>query len=261
MPIPTITGSTFNFTGVYSPPTWSGTTHLYTFGSVFPNVRQIWADNDYVFAACAEGLNIIDIASEKQYSFITYSGGFTTVWANEDRVFLGTHTNGIKYIDKSYIIGDIGLPPELTCLSGYATTPRLRSNDVRYIHGYGDFIACCTAYGVQTLGIYGSESETLTPDAWKCFMTPSAALYYTTSGTTWAVNKVLYGQCDWVNPSTTYSADGYSAILPGARINDIFITEGTSTAGSNYNTIFLATSSGVVIIDDGTNEGVVYYTE
>ena len=259
MPIPTITGSTFNFAGEYFPPAWDDT-HLYTFGSIFPNVRQIWADNNYVFAACAEGLNIIDIASEEQYSFVTYSGGFTTVWANEDRVFLGTHTNGIKYIDKSYIIGDISLPPELTCLSGYATTPRLRSNEVRYIHGHGDLIVCCTASGVQTLGIYGYESETLTPDAWKCFMTSSTAIYYTTSGTTWVVNKVLYGQCDWVTPSTTYSADGYSAILLGAQINDIFITEGTSS-GTNLNTIFIATTSGVCIIDEGTNDSVIYLIE
>jgi hypothetical protein len=260
MSIPTITGSTFNFTGEYFPPTWSGTIHLYTFGVVFPTVRQIWADNDYVFAACAEGLNIIDVASEKQYSFITYSGGFTTVWANENKVFLGTATSGIKYIDKSCIIGNINLPSELTCLSDYAIVPRLRSNTIRYIHGRDNLIVCCTASGVQSLGIYGYESETLTPAAWKCFMTSSTAIYYTTSGVSWAVNKVNSSLTDWTVPHITYSGDGFSAIPIGARINDIFVTEGTSSAGTKFNTIFIATTSGACIIDDGTDVGVVYLT-
>jgi hypothetical protein len=245
MPITTITGSTFDFTGEYFPPSWSGT-HTYNFGAGFPNVNQIWADNDYVFAACLEGLNIIDIASELQYSFITYSGGFNSVWANEDRVFLATSNDGIKYIDKTCISGSIVLPFELTCLRDYAEEPRLRSNEVRYIHGAGNLIVCCTASGV----------------AQKCFMAPmSTAIYYTLSGSVWSVNKVNTAMCDWSSAHKTYSADGFSAILPGARINDIFITEGTSTAGSYYNTIFLATSSGVVIIDDGTDVGVVYFTE
>jgi hypothetical protein len=260
MSITTITGSTFNFTDEYFPPSWSGT-HIYNFGKGFPNVNQIWADNDYVFAACAEGLNIIDIASELQYSFVTYSGGFTTVWANQDRVFLGTPASGIKYIDKVCISGSIDLPFEITCLSDYATAPRLRSNTIRYVHGHNDLIVCCTASGVQSLGVYGYESETSTPNAWKCFMTPSTAVYYTTSGTDWAINKVRSAHNNWTVPDTVYSTDGHSAMLPGAKINDIFITEGTSTAGSNYNTIFLATSSGVVIIDDGTDVSVVYLTE
>jgi hypothetical protein len=223
-------------------------------------VGQIWADNNYVYGAGSGGLIIFDIASELPYSFITCSGGFTTVWGNEDRVFLGTPASGIKYIDKACISGSIVLPFELECLSDYATTPRLRSNEVRYIHGHGNLIACCTASGVQTLGIYGNEGETLTPDAWKCFMTSSTALYYTTSGTTWAVNKIYSARWDWVNPSTTYSADGSSAMLPGVQMNDIFITEGTSS-GTNLNTIFIATTSGVCIIDEGTNDSVIYLIE
>lgn len=251
MSIPTITGSTFNFTGEYFPPSWSGT-HTYNFGAGFPNVNQIWADNDYVFAACPNGLNIIDIASELQYSFITYSGGFTTVWANEDKVFLGTSTSGIKYINKTCISGSIDMPFALTCLTDYAIAPRLRSNEIRYIYGYDDLIVCCTASGVQSLGIYGYESETLTPDAWKCFMTSSTAIYYTTSGTYWAVNKVDSAQCDWLHPHTTYSADGFSPVPSGVRINDLFITN---------NTIFLATSNGICVIDEAANDGVVYFIE
>jgi hypothetical protein len=207
-------------------------------------------------------LNIIDIASELQYSFVTYSGGFNSVWANEDRVFLATSDDGIKYIDKTCISGSTYLPFEITCLRDYASEPRLRSNEVRYIHGSGNLIVCCTASGVQSLGVYGYESETLVSGAMKCFMTPrSTAIYYTLSGTEWSVNKVYSAQVDWVVPHKSYAANVYTPIPVGACINDIFVTEGTSSAGTRYNTIFIATSSGVVIIDDGTDNGAIYYTE
>jgi hypothetical protein len=258
MPIPTITGTTFNFSGSYYPPAWSGS-HTYNFGAGFPNARQIWADNYFVYAACDNGLNIIEHASELQYSFITYSGGFNSVWANEDRVFLATSNDGIKYLDKTCISGSTYLPFELICLQDYAREPRLRSNEVRYIHGSGNLIVCCTASGVQALGVYEYENEVLNPNTQKCFAT-SRHIYYTVSGTVWSVNK-SYFNSNWDYPNTTYSGDGFSAIPIGARINDIFVTEGTSSAGSSYNTIFIATSSGVCIIDDGTNTGVIYYTE
>jgi hypothetical protein len=115
---------------------------------------------------------------------------------------------------------------------------------------------------VQSLGVYGYESETLVSGAMKCFMVPrSTAIYYTLSGTEWSVNKVNTSQNDWISPSKSYVVDGYSPIPFGAHINDIFVTEGTSSAGPSYNTIFIATTSGVSVIDDGTNDGAIYYIE
>lgn len=260
MPTPTITGGIFNFSDVYYPPTWSGV-HFYIFGRRCYGVRQILADSNYIFVACENGLNIMDLSSGMPYSYITYSGGFNSIWANDSMVFLATSNSGIKYINKSCISGSTVLPFYLNCLNTYAEEPTLYSNDVRYLHGFGDLVVCCTSSGVQSLGIYGYESKTFTQHAYKCFVVSSTAIYYTLSGTYWSINKVFSSLNDWESPHLAYTADGSSVLPSGAIINDLYITEGTSVVGVDYNTVFLATSSGVVIIDEGTNETVIYCHE
>ena len=250
------------FSGVYTPPTGSGADLI--FGEVGEVFYQVWTD-DYVYAATSVGLKIYDIDTESLYSYVTYGGGFNTILANEDKVFVGTTDDGVKYINKTCISGSVGSPYDLiTCLNDFSDLTyyhELTSDDIRYIHGSGDVLCVVTNYGVDVVKIdpQSYRSYITISGAKKCFMTAAGKFYYTVSGTEWSLNRVDSCLYDWSVPDKSYTTGG--GILPaGEKINDIFVTEQTSSDGIS-NTIFCATSSGVFVIDEGTENYEIYYTE
>ena len=216
----------------------------------FKEIRQIWNDDYYVYAATAEGLDIIEIDSEQQYAYITYSGGFNSVWANDNNVYVATSDAGIKYINKTTITGSIITPLDLiNDLMNYAGYPTITSDYVRYIHGQDNLLMCCTDSGVNTLGVYGKDSMTLTPYAQKCFLSEEERLYYiTASGGVYALNRVNT-PVDWTIPNKIYNV-GDVVFRSGITLNDIFV-DGV--------TIYTATSSGIYAIDDDTENFSIYF--
>ena len=259
MSIPTITGSIFNFTGSYTPPTWDGF-HYYNFTTgEFDNVRQVWTDENYVYAATSAGLNIIDLDSEIRYAQATYSGGFTTTWANNDKVYLGTTEDGIKYITKTCISGSIVTPIELnTCLVDYIEQS-LTSNEVRYIHGNNGFLMCCTAVGVDVIKNepHGYRSYTTVSGAKKCFITSTGGSYYSTyDGTSWELNRINTSLTDWSEPDYVYG----DPLVASNEITDMFVTEGTASDGVS-NTLMVTTVSGVYVLDESDLYLKIYYIQ
>lgn len=155
------------------------------------DLKRIWTDENYVYAATVSGLEVIEISSEKKIAFIdrTINGGFSSVWANDDKIFLGTVGNeteeveadGIKYIEKTCVSGTEFMPADLiTCLAGYIEEPFITNNDIRYIHGNGDLMCACTISGVDVIGISRNSfhSSILVNNAYKCFMTSTGKFYY-----------------------------------------------------------------------------------
>ncbi len=261
MAAPTIiTAGSFDFTGSYTPPTWSGI-HYYNFG-ISSVLYQIWTDDTYVYAATSSGLDIIDIDTEYYYAEIPYSPGFITVWASDDRVYLGTTAAGMKYLNKTCISGSLDEYPYYLdgCLHNYTTQP-LTSDYVKYIHGNGDFLMCCTDVGVDVIKQEprGYRSYTTVSGAEKCFMTSTGKFYYTTvdttvSGSFWSVNRVDRPLVDWSDPDYEYG----DPLDPLRGVTDIFVTEGTAADGVD-NTLFVATTSGVYVIDESDLSYHVYY--
>jgi hypothetical protein len=268
--VPTISGGVFSFTeGGYLPPTWSGSEYGWAVTTVsdtncyqmwvdsntqwvdYPDaewgecyaglLNQIWTDENYVYAAIDFGLDIIDIVSEMKIAYIEWDTGFNSVWANDDTVYLATSNSGIMYIDKTCISGSMMSPYDLgACLTDYLTPYGITSNDVRYIHGNSENLMCCTASGVDIL-TPEYRSYTSTPDALKCFLTADNG-YYTTSTT---VNRVK-GLTDWTTPDKSYTY-----ILQDVTINDIYVSDSS---------LFVATSSGVYVIEEDTDDFIVFYT-
>ena len=250
------------FGGIYTPPVGSDADLI--FGEVGEVFCQIWTD-DYVYAATSAGLKIYDITSESQYAYIDYSGGFNTVWANDERIFVGTTNNGIKYINKTCISGSVVSPYDLfTCLNDFSDLTYyhdLTSDNIRYIHGNGDVLCMVTDSGVDVVKIdpKSYRSYSLVNNAKKSFMTGNKNFYYTISGTEWLLNRVDSCLYDWQAPDKSYTTGG--GIFPaGEKINDIFITENTAS-DSTSNTIFCATSNGIFVIDESNDEYVIYYIE
>ena len=76
---------------------WQGFTYDFDQRSL----NKVWSDSDYVYVAYNNGLSIISLISEEQVSYISYSSGFTDVWASDSYVFVSTSDDGVKYLDKT----------------------------------------------------------------------------------------------------------------------------------------------------------------
>jgi len=258
--IPVVSGGIFNFTiGGYTPPSFSGS--VYDF--VTKSINSIWT-LDFLYAATNESLDIYDLLDEKPYAYITYSGGFTSVWSNNDYVFVGTVNSGIKYIEATCISGSTASPYDITtCLNDFSDlTPyyELTSSNIKYLHGNNDILLVITDSGVDVVSInpQSYRSYTLTSGAQKGFITSSGKFYYTVSGSNESKLCCVYTSLfDWSEPDKEYIT-GSGVLASGIGINDLFITEGTATNG--YNTIFLATTSGVYVIDEYTDCYDIYCT-
>jgi hypothetical protein len=137
----TISGGIFDFatTSGYVPPTWSGGLYSFSTGidcylqwvdedeqwkqgpdlqwvdcpDPFTYLKQLWTDDTYVYAATTDGLNIIQLESERAYAHITYPGGFNSVWADSNYVYLATPSSGVAYFSKTCIDGSVDDPYEL----------------------------------------------------------------------------------------------------------------------------------------------------
>lgn len=216
-------------------------------------LNQIWSDATYVYVATTSGLDIIEVESESIYAYITISGGFETVWANNTRVYLGT-TSGIDYVNKSCIVpGDIAV-----CLTDYSVS--LTSSGIVYLHGDDNHLLCCTVSGVDVIKEEpsGYRYYTTITGASKCFMTPTKKMYYTMDTPDWAVHRRDVVTENWIVPDRAYTFDG-TTFPADLEINDIFVTEATSSGGLD-NTLFIATTSGVYVLDEETQQYDLYYT-
>lgn len=228
-------------------------------------IYQIWSDSTFIYAATDLGLYIYEVSSEALCAYIDYSGGFTTVWASDERVFVGTSDDGIKYINKSDVSGDIIVPVDLlTYLHDFSELTAyysLTSTAIRYLHGNGNFVICTTDSGVDVVKInpQSYRSYTIISGAQKCFMTSTRRFYYTVSGTSsWFINMVSSCLTDWDTPDYTYETGG-EIFAEGIDIHDIFVTEHTSSNGID-DTIFIATSVGVYVLEESSLDFAVYYT-
>lgn len=261
--------ATLSFIGSYSSPSASAAILAFGEDVATPILYQIWTDDNYVYAATNQGLDIYDVVSELKYAFVTYSGGFNTVWANDDYVFIGTSISGIKYIAKTCISGSTGLPYNLAnCLGEFSELTvhyYLTDVDIRYIHGNGDVVLAVTASGVDVVKFepMGYRSYTIFGEGvvgYKGFMTSTGKFYYTISGSSgWELYRINTCLTDWTIPSYTYTC-GSGIFGADLSINDVFITESTAEDGVN-NTIFTATSSGVYVIDESNLHYAIYYKE
>lgn len=219
---------------------------------------QVWRDVDYAYAVTSSGLDIFDINSANKVSYVTNSEGFTTIWGNGTTIYLGTTDDGVKYLEKTTISGgDLGIN-----LKAYGYFYNTSSEDIRYLHGYSDTLAVVTASGIDILNnsVGNYKSTTSGTNFTKCFMTSKNELYYIIQGSTSnGLAKMETTFCDWQNPDTFYES-GISFLPIDVGVNDIFVTENTSS-NKNDNTVFVATTNGAYVLDEGTTEFDIYYTK
>jgi len=225
-------------------------------GICYPGkLNEIYTDSVYVYAAYSKGLDIIDLFSEQKIAYIEYDYGFTSVCGDDYNVYLGTLNNSVMYVDKTTVSGSYTSP---ICLNNELNKMNLRfpiqSNRIKHLFISNNNLSIVTLEGIDIINFSGQgyRSFTTSSGVMKSFITPNNELYYISCNNLWQVNKVNSVMFDWIAPNKTFIADG--SLLPECKINDLFITN-----GEIGNTLFIATSSGVYVIDELTNDYNKYY--
>jgi hypothetical protein len=211
------------------------------------------AGGNYLYAATNAGLIVIDVATEAEYARAR-NLATTSVWNDDETIYVGTNNSGIYYMDKdditTYSGGDL-----TNYLFPWHKTPFLSSNYIKYLHGSGDYLCASTAAGFDFIWISLDESESaMVADSWKCFVCSDGKTYFTTSGTPNLIYRAnVPGSIAY--PTVVYTC-GSGYLVDVVNANDIFVTERTSSAAPILwveNTLFIAASGGAYVFDEGTH--------
>lgn len=233
---------------------------IVTWGLCVDLLYQIYTDNNYVFAATSSGLNIISLQDQLKGAYVPYELGFSSVCGNNDKVYLGTFTDGIKYLYKSSISLNYDFPVDLSSnLFDFDSSYSPAADKINHLFLLDDVISITTDVGVDVISLHdqGFKSSTYVENITKSFLTSKREVYYIGLTDSWQVSKVNSYMCDWDEPDITFKTP-YNFLKDGVEIRDIYVSEGTSLAG-DFNTLFMATSSGVYVLDEGEKSCDFYY--
>ena len=212
---------------------------------------NMWTNNPFIYKSTISGVNVYDLETTSLLGFIGYENT-SSVWANNTYVYVATSVSGIYRCDVSTVTGTATLTP-------YKQYPEITSNYVYYIHGGGNYLCATTASGVDHYDLTtGSGISTTMSGTSKCFQTERGEFYYSynPSDTNKELHVVYDHTNDWTIETLLY------IYITENNINDIHVAEITSRY-NNGNVLFLATSSGVIVIEenpgDEMNSNYKYY--
>jgi len=210
--------------------------------------------NGFLYVATGSGLVVVDVDAEVEYAY-ALNNTVTSVWNDDETIYVGTTISGIYYLDKDDITVYSG--GNLTdYLFPWKQVPFLSSNYIKYLHGSGDYLCASTAAGFDFIWISldDVESAALTM-SWKCFVCSDGKTYFTTSGSPNIIYRANVPGSIAYPPIVYTCGSGYLEDV--ATANDIFVTENTSSAAPILwveNTLFIAASGGAYVFDEGTKQ-------
>jgi len=191
---------------------------------------NIWSIDNFIFKATNSGVDIYN-ESETLLGVVTYIG-VSSVWANDDYLYIGTTNSGVIRSPVSSISGAI-----YNDLGIYKSYPDIYNNNVNYIHGNGNYLCVATVSGVNVVdmvtssGVYTNSSII----ADKCHQLSDRTSYYIYENNL----KTVYSD------DSTYLYQSGDGIIPTVSgINDLYIVD------SINNLILLATTNGAVAIEE-----------
>lgn len=195
--------------------------------------------NSYnIFYSTASGVQVYDLSGG--YIAFVPQPATSSIWASDTNVYIGTTNSGIFYIPMSSISGSV-----YDDLYVYKAEPDVTDNNIMYLAGAGEYLCATTISGVDQYNtVSGTRIYTSVSGAYKCFQTTTGEFYYAIADELNAVYIPAEG--NWSVPDYVYDD---TILLNSGNINDIHVTEGTSTYGGD-NVIFLATSNGAHIIEE-----------
>jgi hypothetical protein len=193
---------------------------------------NIWSIDNLTFKSTVSGVNVYDKLTEALSGTISHNAGVTSVWANNDYLYIGTTNSGVIWTPMSSISGSV-----YDNLSIYKVYPDVCNDNVNYLHGDVNYICVATISGVNIFdlttnsGVYTNSSIV----ADKCHQMSDRTSYYIYDDKL----RTVY------NDDSTYlygSGDGIIPTILG--MNDLYVVSG------DKNIIYLATTSGVVVVEE-----------
>lgn len=222
-------------------------------------LRQVYLDGLFIYTLTVDGCSIFNFDTGVKIAYINYTGGFTAIYITDMFIYFGTSSGGLKYCFKDIIIDN-----------GYVTnlSSSLKAHDfyynseglfIKYIHGSVNTIVVTTELGISVINnsLLSFKSLCLYNNVQQCWLTSKLQLYYIViENTQFYIYKLNSIKCDWTYNSTVSLCGGI--FLPsGTSITDFYVTE--NTAIDKYgDTIFIATTNGVYIVDTFLNMATLY---
>jgi hypothetical protein len=172
--------------------------------------QNVWSHGDYIYHTAPSGIDVYDSTASTKVSFISLASVPSSVWANDDYVFMGTTTAGIYNASVATISGSAVVTGTV-----YRAAPNLTADNVIYLHGAGDYLCASTESGVDRYSIAsGTRIYTEDADIKKCYQIPDGTLYYIESSAFVNVDENEFGGAvrDWtyyqyITFSSTYVDD------------------------------------------------------
>ncbi len=137
--------------------------------------RNIWAVSDYIYHTTDSGVDVYNSDASVLNYRIDLPEAATSVWANNDYVYMGTLTSGVY---RSTISGTA---------SPYIMDSYVTSNNIIYLHGAGDYLCLTSSSGVDRYDLSTASGTTISGasriytyqnNTRKCYQTVSGTLYY-----------------------------------------------------------------------------------
>lgn len=204
----------------------------------------VFIDDLYAYSTTSSGIVILDITTESPYYYINVPAYCHCIYSDNTYIFIGTN-NGIYRAHRD-------APQEIY---RYLYYPFISSDIVEEIKGNNDFLVISTVSGINIeRRQVGYVTKNVYVKTKSCVVTPTTnQVYYVVyeSGSNYCnISRLDSNSSDWSTADVTYE-QSESFISGTTAVNSIAVTEKTSTDEYN-NTIFAATSNGVIIYDEGT---------
>lgn len=195
-----------------------------------PLYQNVWTQGNHIYHTTNSGIDVYNSDASSLLYHVGLPNAATAVWADNTYIYMGTLTSGVY---RSTISG---------AASPYRIEPNITSNETTYLHGAGEFLCVTTISGVDQYNVVsGTRIYTSISGATKCYQTSTGEFYYAVSVD---LNAVYSTASNWSDPDYIYDDLLYATV-----INDIHVTEGTSSYNNN-NIIFLGTDQGAHVIEE-----------
>lgn len=184
--------------------------------------RNIWYKDPYIYKATASGVSIYNPTSQALIKRTAFPSGVNSVWSDENHLYIATSVSGVYRCPVITISGTM-------TFEKYKSYPDITDNNVKYLHGCGDYLCTATVSGVDRYRLSdGARTYTIKDRVSKCFQTSNGDYYYVVN----PLNNVIglddnlfgwsYGRT--ITPSSTIPQDMYQFFfeVPLTQPDDIY---------------------------------------
>jgi|GEM_PF-1423967 len=228
--------------------------------------NDVHTDGSYNYYVSDNGLDVINLVEQTRLGYVLNDYGFDTVTSVKNYVYMANE-NGVYSLNVATMSGEttVTYPTYHT-----STSVPLLSNNVNDIHAREinnkEYLAVATDAGLTLIGditgevyrieFYNNEGDNIT----KVWINEAGDLAYF-NATDETINIYDNAIGDNIYPFQTgtnsytrqYSVNSTPAYV-GSDVNDLVYVANTSTAQTNYDTLYIATNNGASVIQEHSTQ-------